>query len=897
MRLQIKTTVTFLLLSLLPLIVTGIVTYPVALSAMKTSLGASFQQIADETIDKVDRSIYEVHQNVLTWSKLDIMQEVLTADVDGKISTYLMELQREYGSFSSIVVLNRQGRVVAASTPALVGRNLGDGEGRRRAMSGRPHVDDVHRDESSRQWVVTFWFPIPAKFTGDQVVGVLYASWNADGLAHLTQPRRPADPRAQHPEVFLTRRDGLLIAAPAAYRERVFRDNLLEHGLRSAALAADGKAGYLVEPVPASGESLLGYGASTGYRNYPGLGWGILVSQNTSAAFAPIRRLNLIILCIGTVVALAVSVMSVVVSRRMARPILGIADAARRVSQGDFGGKADHTSPDEIGALARVFNQMTLDLKRQREQLVEKQYVDSIIANMTNSLVVIDGAGVIKTANHATQTLLGFDDGELLGRSVETIFPPASAQELWVEGLTSGRPIVNRETTYRSKDGRNIPVLFSASAMRNDQGQVHGIVCVAQDLTERKKAEETLAEQAIRDSLTGLYNRRYFDRRIKTELARAARSRRLFAMLLCDLDRFKAVNDTRGHQAGDESLKAVSKAILNSVRGIDLVFRWGGDEIMVVLPETTREGALTTAERIRTAIRKIERDGFSDLDVSTGIALYPEHGSTEDDLIRIADLALYISKKGGDKIQVGADEYELDKTSTRVTFQPAVAVQPIVDVLSNRIVGYEALSRDPGGKLSVLDLFKKYEIIGKLNELKSACFHVQLKAAQEGGLHTVFLNVDFALLSTCGMVPKPAGIDVVLEISELEALHDIESKLEVANRWRRLGYKFAIDDFGAGFISLPFVARLVPDYIKIDRSTILQAVSTTQFKEFLASLVVALQYYATRGIIAEGIETERELMTVKDIGVSLVQGFLFGRPYDLKPGAPASPTQTRARSA
>jgi predicted signal transduction protein with EAL and GGDEF domain len=155
--------------------------------------------------------------------------------------------------------------------------------------------------------------------------------------------------------------------------------------------------------------------------------------------------------------------------------------------------------------------------------------------------------------------------------------------------------------------------------------------------------------------------------------------------------------------------------------------------------------------------------------VSTGIALYPEHGSNEDDLIRIADLALYISKKGGDKIHVGAEEYDLDKTSSKVTFQPAVAVQPIVNLKSNQIIGYEADLR-PRGKVSVLELFKKYEIIGKLGELKAVCFQVQLKAAQEAGLHTVFVNVDFALLSTYGLVPKPEGIDVVLEISELEAL-------------------------------------------------------------------------------------------------------------------------------
>lgn len=553
MRLQIKIAVTFLLLSLLPLVLTGVIAYPVALNAMKTSLGTSFQQIAHETIDKVDRSVFEVYQNVLTWSKLDIMQEILTGDLDGKISTYLMEVQREYGYFANIVALNEQGKVVAASDPVLIGQDVGGAAFHREAMNGRPYVDDVHVDESTQEWVVTFSFPVKAQFMDGKIVGVLRALWNAEELERLTQAAQSSvDRPLQAAEVFLTREDGLVISAPASHRERIFRDNLIQLGLRSAAKAARHTEGYLIEELPGSAESLLGYGFSNGHRDYPGWGWGILVAQDTSAAFAPIRRLNLIVLFIGTLVALAVSVMSVVVSRRMAKPILGIADVARRVSLGDFSGKAEHTSPDEIGALAGVFNQMIVDLKRQREQLVEKHYVDSIIANMMNSLVVVDPAGVVKTADHATLDLLGYGEGELVGRSAEVILPGALSAQAGVDVLLSGTPVVNRETTYLAKDGGAIPVLFSASVMRNEQGRVQGIVCVAQDLTERKRAEETLAEQAIRDSLTGLYNRRYFDRRIRAELARAERSDQPLAILLCDLDRFKAVNDTCSSGRGRE---------------------------------------------------------------------------------------------------------------------------------------------------------------------------------------------------------------------------------------------------------------------------------------------------------------------------------------------------------
>jgi EAL domain-containing protein (putative c-di-GMP-specific phosphodiesterase class I) len=249
---------------------------------------------------------------------------------------------------------------------------------------------------------------------------------------------------------------------------------------------------------------------------------------------------------------------------------------------------------------------------------------------------------------------------------------------------------------------------------------------------------------------------------------------------------------------------------------------------------------------------------------------------SEDELTQLAERALYIAKKGGDKIHIGEEEYHLDEHVIKVVFQHVMNVQ------ANQVVGYEALGRDAQGKLGILELFKKYESIGLLNELKCLCFVSQLKAAQTVGLKRVFLNVDSNMLSRLESVPKPPDMEVVLEISELEALSNIENYLDITKKWRTQGYKFAIDDFGAGFISLPFIAHLIPDYIKIDRSTILQAVASDKFRGFLKEMLCALRNYSSEGIIAEGVETERELQVVKDIGVYFAQGFFFGKPQELK---------------
>ena len=262
--------------------------------------------------------------------------------------------------------------------------------------------------------------------------------------------------------------------------------------------------------------------------------------------------------------------------------------------------------------------------------------------------------------------------------------------------------------------------------------------------------------------------------------------------------------------------------------------------------------------------------------MSIGVAIYPEHGRTPDDLILLADRALYIAKKGGDKIHIGEEEYQLDENTIKVVFQP------IVDVQGNQTLGYEALSRDPQGKLNVSQLFNKYQAIGKLNELKTLCLTVQIRKAKEVGLKRVFINVDFDVLRQIEVIPLPPGLEVILEISELEALHDVENRLEIAGRWRAKGYKFAFDDFGAGFLSLPFLAQLVPEYIKVDRSTMLQAVASEPFRDFLNDLISALRKYAKEGIIAEGVETEKELRVVKSMGIFIIQGFLLGKPEEIK---------------
>ena len=519
-------------------------------------------------------------------------------------------------------------------------------------------------------------------------------------------------------------------------------------------------------------------------------------------------------------------------------------------------------------------------LKQMSKELLEansdmRAAFERVITSSIDGIFACDASFNITVWNPGMELITGVTREDAVARPLLDVFPrleDTGDRDALQEALATEMTIA-KESTYALGDGDQ-PVFFEIhfSPLRNEAGDRVGGVAFFRNITERKLAEQALKDLSIRDPLTNLYNRRYFNRRIEEEISRATRQKSRFALLLCDLDHFKKVNDTRSHQVGDEILKAAGQAIQTATREVDFVFRWGGDEFVVILLVDDRQGITDAGERIRERVMALGEEWRLPLDLSIGVASFPEHGDDSNQLIRLADRALYIAKKRGDKIHIGEEEFELDDDVVQVVFQP------IVDVRSGKTIGREALSRSAKEELGIQELFLKYHSIGKLLELKELCFRKQIEAAEAHGLDRVFINVDFKLLEHLGPRRKPADIEVILEISEKEALNDIERHLAVTQEWKAEGFKFAFDDFGVGFISLPFLADLEPDYIKLDRLTILQAVASVEFRDFLNHVVQGLRHYAPQGIIAEGIESDEELAIAEQMGIHLVQGHLFGEP-------------------
>jgi diguanylate cyclase (GGDEF)-like protein len=392
---------------------------------------------------------------------------------------------------------------------------------------------------------------------------------------------------------------------------------------------------------------------------------------------------------------------------------------------------------------------------------------------------------------------------------------------------------------------------------------------------QRHKAIAEVKNLSSRDTLTGLYNRSQMTMRLKDAIANADQKEWSVAIFVCDIDQFKKINEKFGYQYGDHVIKAVSESIIKATEdeGVEreepLLFRSGVDEVTILLTNVDHERILQVAKKVRKAVQESGETVACPIDISIGVAVYPAESQSLDQMMTMASHSLLIAKKSDEKMCIGAMGVLHYPNPIRTIFEP------VVDLGDNRVVGYEALSRDALGHLSILDLFKQYATLGQLPEIKNACFFAQIEISERLNLPRVFLNVDSTILHQCGWIQKPKNIEVVLEISEAESFHDFEAYLKLTEKWREKGFKFAIDDFGGGYVSLPFIARLKPDYIKVDRSVILQAVASPPFRVFLKSIIGALQKDQAIEIIAEGVETDEDWAVSREVGVPIIQGFLL----------------------
>jgi diguanylate cyclase (GGDEF)-like protein/PAS domain S-box-containing protein len=541
----------------------------------------------------------------------------------------------------------------------------------------------------------------------------------------------------------------------------------------------------------------------------------------------------------------------------------------------------------------------------------------AIIEQAQDGLLVADArTGEIVDANPAVQQQLGFTLEELRGRSVLSVLRgPNDSQDPVIATLARVEPSRGIELVQWLKDGRQMDVEVSCVPIESRDRRL--VSYLMRDLSERKKAQtQLLANQqrldklANHDTLTGLPNRLFLQAHLPEAIVRCQETGTMLAVLFLDLDRFKHINDSRGHEVGDKLLQEIAKRVRAAVRPADIVVRMGGDEFVVVLHKVNAPDEVAiAATRINEVLSApVMIDGRALVaTVSIGVSMFPRDGATMGELLKHSDTAMYQAKDlGRNNFQVFSPQ--MDRSlKERVAIESSlraglklhqfdVHYQPIIDIHSRRVAGLEALLRwkhPTQGYVSperFIEVAEETGLIIPIGQfvLDRVCRDITQWREQEAHLVPVSMNVSAVQLERTklreliqqAMLKNRIGPQLVaLELTEgsLFETRTGEFREDALASLRDLGVKIAIDDFGTGYSSLSYLKRWRVDSLKIDRSFV-RDIATDPSDHAIVSAIVAMARSLNIQVVAEGIETWQQLEILRNMGCTYAQGFLFAKP-------------------
>lgn len=528
-----------------------------------------------------------------------------------------------------------------------------------------------------------------------------------------------------------------------------------------------------------------------------------------------------------------------------------------------------------------------------------------VIDASLDGIMITDVNGVIESVNPSFTLLTGYSADEAVGRKPDLLssglHEPNFYKNLWETLLSQGQ--WQGEIWNKRKNGEVYPQWLSITAIRGEQGEIGQFAGIFSDISERKRQEKQIHQLAYIDELTGLANRRLFMDRLHLGIANAHRHHHNMAVLFLDLDLFKRINDTLGHQAGDQALKEVAHRLLSTVREGESVARIGGDEFTILIPEVDKATSLEClAQRLITQfdapIRIKGQDFF--LTASIGISMFPKDGQSSEQLIKHADLAMYQAKNAGRNQycfyqasagQQTADELRLEQGLRLALQQQSLKVlyQPKVDLRSGQLTGVEALVRwhDPTlGQVSPVDFIPLAEKLGLIGLLSEQVIYQVCEDIRTARLPNVPVSINISVLHliTSDFCERLLSILQQAQISpeqiELELTESClipaqaDTTLGLLTKLRELGFRLSIDDFGTGYSSLSYLRRLPINVLKIDRSFIRELPDNNEDSQITLA-IIAMAKALNLDVIAEGIESSAQRDFLLGSGCQVGQGYLY----------------------
>ncbi len=533
-----------------------------------------------------------------------------------------------------------------------------------------------------------------------------------------------------------------------------------------------------------------------------------------------------------------------------------------------------------------------------------------VIENMADSVIVLDARHRVVDLNRAAQSLLNVPADEAIGRSVARALPTWTGLEAWLSEA-SGEP---KEMSIPGQVQDAPPKYYRlrSSSVREPRGDFSGQVLVIQDVTEQKTRQLIVERMAYSDALTGLTNRRGLLERGEALLKQAEERGQDAMLFYLDLNRFKNVNDTLGHAAGDQLLTQVAHRLETVTSEDDLLIRLGGDEFALLSLGLSEKEAQGVAERLLAELRRpFTVQGHAlHVDASVGVAVHPCNGGGVDDLLKCADIAMYGVKEGRTTSlfysdSQGARRRDLLSLEARLRYALRkeglhLCYQPISSLQTSRIVGAEALLRweDAGNEVASPATFIPFaEELGLIREIDEwvlakafkTLAETRLEASAKTGASTptwVSINVSgrsfrngAALTDYLATLLRESQVDkraIILEITE-SAFMDPASSLDILHKLRAMGLRVAVDDFGTGYSSLSYLEQLPIDILKIDKSFV-WGIGKSRAKEAIVRTIITLARNLGVTVLAEGVETDEQMRWLRAEGCDLAQGYLLGEP-------------------
>ena len=592
------------------------------------------------------------------------------------------------------------------------------------------------------------------------------------------------------------------------------------------------------------------------------------------------------------------------IARQLARPISALIKSADRMGEGDYTRPLDVARRDELGELQHALERMRQKLS---ETTITKNYLDTVLNSLSDSVLVTSPDGLIKSCNEAARRLLGYAEADLLGRPLSGFINEAHRERLRSREL-GGRKCAKRccAPPAARRFRFQWPHRRSPPPTRNSSGNIY----VARNITDRKRAERRIRYLARYDTLTKMPNRMQFQHLLQQAIARARRNQRALALLYLDLDRFKDVNDTFGHAAGDRTLEILSERLTRNLSKDTVIGRLAGDEFAMFVDDLPIDvdNRPALGSLARTLLDEISRTFYVNqqevyLTASVGIAICPYDAENVIDLIRNADAAMYHSKQNGGntcafympQMNAAAVERLMLKSKLRRALERnelVILYQPKVDLRDGRVVGAEALLRWrlPGhGDIppsQFIPLAEETSLILDIGEwvLNRVCsdYREWQKSVPQPGRIAINLSLrqlkQASFIACCRSVFRKHGVSpscFELEVTETTLMTDPKRTIGLLNELYAMGLHLAIDDFGTGYSSLSALQQFPIGTLKIDQSFV-RDVAVDSNDAALVRTIIEMGKSLDLEVIAEGVEAPEQLEFLRRHGCFYAQGRLFG---------------------